>query len=307
MENPSSGSGVHLKHRISKREYKVVLSKTYVGAILLMHMYQGKREVGFNCRSASFDLASPELRVPDFEVRSVHESTTSPINPPLWLLPRLPHEEHTIALTLILASFISIRFKLSIEQAKLSKQSITEGAAIRIVLLTLQGCTATHTCHQLPLFACHRSRDDNNDATTTLRPQLRSSPESHLFVGNPHGSPAEVPVQPQTMCAWSQAGLEKPFIHFADRATALPDSELLRLLGFEWGEVLGREGSVSPMCGCTLLLGSPHKNSGLRRCSTRQPTVYSYTASHRSPCIRVDSPTQFHHHRHDHYHHDSQF
>src|ERR1041385_8552569 len=84
------------------------------------------------------------------------------------------------------------------------------------------------------------------------------------------------------------------------------NSELLRLLGFERGDVLGREGSVSPMCGCTLLLGSPHKNSDLRRCSTRQPTVYSYTTSHRSPCIRVDSPTQFHFHQHHvHYHPDS--
>src|SRR3954453_5586038 len=45
---------------------------------------------------------------------------------------------------------------------------------------------------------------------------------------------------------------------------------------------------------------------GLKAVFKRQPTVYSYTASHRSPCIRVDSPTQFHHHRHDHYHHDSQ-
>src|SRR3954467_6158132 len=71
------------------------------------------------------------------------------------------------------------------------------------------------------------------------------------------------------------------------------NSELLRLLGFERGEVLGREGSVSPMCGCTLLLGSPHKNSYLTRCSTRQPIVYSNTSSHRSPCIRVDSPTHF--------------
>src|SRR3954463_3002932 len=110
---------------------------------------------------------------------------------------------------LIWASFISIQFKLTNNRAKLSKQSITADAAIRIVLLTLQGCTATHTCHQLPLFACHRSRDDSDDATTTLHPQLRSSPESHLFEGNPHGSPAEVPVQPQTMCAGSQAGLEK--------------------------------------------------------------------------------------------------
>src|SRR3954468_15781674 len=31
---------------------------------------------------------------------------------------------------------------------------------------------------------------------------------------------------------------------------------------------------------------------GLGQCSTRQPTVYSYTASHRSPLFRVDSPTR---------------
>src|SRR4051812_34572808 len=45
---------VHLKHKLSKREYKVVLSKTYGGAILLMHMYQGKGRWGSTCRSASF-------------------------------------------------------------------------------------------------------------------------------------------------------------------------------------------------------------------------------------------------------------
>src|SRR3954462_12513316 len=61
------------------------------------------------------------------------------------------------------------------------------------------------------------------------------------------------------------------------------------------------------MCGCTLLLGAPHKNSNLRRCSTRQPTIYSYTTSHRSPYIRVDSPTQLHLLQHDCYHPDSQF
>src|SRR4051812_43752342 len=64
---------------------------------------------------------------------------------------------------------------------------------------------------------------------------------------------------------------------------------------------------MSSMCGCTLCLGLPYNKSGLRRCSTRQPTVYSYTTSHRSPCIRVDSPTQFHLHQHHvHYHPDSQ-
>ena len=54
---------VHLKHKLSKREYKGVLSKTYRGAILLMHMFQGKGRWGLTCRS--FDLANPELRVPD--------------------------------------------------------------------------------------------------------------------------------------------------------------------------------------------------------------------------------------------------
>src|SRR3954466_16179031 len=56
-----------------------------------------------------------------------------------------PTRKHAIALTLILVIFISIQFKLSNNQAMLSKQSITADAAIRIVLLTLQGWTATHT------------------------------------------------------------------------------------------------------------------------------------------------------------------
>src|SRR3954462_4724549 len=83
---------VHIKHKLSKREYKGVLNKTYGGAILLMHMCQGKGRWGLTCRS--FDLASPELRVPDFEVRSVHESITyhQPITP-LWCPSRLPHEK----------------------------------------------------------------------------------------------------------------------------------------------------------------------------------------------------------------------
>ena len=61
------------------------------------------------------------------------------------------------------------------------------------------------------------------DAATTLHPQHRPNPESRLSEGDPYGSPAEVPVQPQMMCAWSQAGLEKPVIHLADRATNLPE------------------------------------------------------------------------------------
>src|SRR3954466_591996 len=63
-----------------------------------------------------------------------------------------PARRHVIALTLILVCFRSIRFKLSNNQAKLSKQSITADAAIRIVLLTLQGCTATHTWSSFTAF-----------------------------------------------------------------------------------------------------------------------------------------------------------
>src|ERR1043165_9375320 len=55
-----------------------------------------------------------------------------------------PTRRHAIALTLILVCFRSIRFKLSNNQAKISKQSITVDTAIRIVLLTLQGCSTTH-------------------------------------------------------------------------------------------------------------------------------------------------------------------
>src|ERR1043165_5200915 len=73
-----------------------------------MHMYQGKGRWGSSCRS--FDLAIPELRVPDFEVRSVHESNNyHQAITPLWFPSRLPHEKVHQALTLILASFRSIR------------------------------------------------------------------------------------------------------------------------------------------------------------------------------------------------------
>src|SRR4051812_12062357 len=189
-----------------------------------MHMYQGKGRWGLLAENASFDLANPELRVPDFEVRGVHESTTfSNQLHHYGAFLDFPERRHAIALTLILVRFRSIWFKLSNNQAKLSMQSITADTAILIVLLTLQGCTTTHTCHHLPPFACRRSRGDSEDATTTLHPELRSSPESRLSEGDPYGSPAEVPVQPQTMCAGSQGCLEKPFIHLADRATTLPE------------------------------------------------------------------------------------
>src|SRR4051812_234690 len=102
---------------------------------------------------------------------------------------------------------------------------------------------------------------------------------------------------PRKCVRGAKAGLGRAVLSLGNQATNLPE---LRTTG----DSLDREGvsyyvergSVCPTCGSTLHLGSPHKNSGLVRCSTRQPTVYSYTTSHRSPCIRVDSPTQFYLH-----------
>ena len=45
-----------LKHKLSKREYKVVLNKTYIRTILLMLRCQGKGKWG--CNAESFDLAN---------------------------------------------------------------------------------------------------------------------------------------------------------------------------------------------------------------------------------------------------------
>ena len=44
-----------LKHKLNKREYKDVLSKTYIRTILPMLRYQGKGMWG--CKAESFDLA----------------------------------------------------------------------------------------------------------------------------------------------------------------------------------------------------------------------------------------------------------
>src|ERR1043165_3266941 len=60
-------------------------------------------------------------------------------------------------------------FKLSNNQAKLSKQSITADTAIRIVLLTLQGCTTfTHMIITYHFRPRHRSRGASEDAHHNL-------------------------------------------------------------------------------------------------------------------------------------------
>src|SRR3954467_10777874 len=98
-----SGSGFHLKHRISKHEYKVVLRKTYIGTILLMHMYQGKGRWGFNAEVPALTWLVLYYEYQN-EVRSVHKSIYPSLQTitPLRCRPRLPTRKHAIALTLIL-------------------------------------------------------------------------------------------------------------------------------------------------------------------------------------------------------------
>ena len=62
-----------LKHRISKHEYKDVLSKTYIRSILVMHMYQGKGKWGFNAEVPALTWLVMYYKYQK-EVRSVHES-----------------------------------------------------------------------------------------------------------------------------------------------------------------------------------------------------------------------------------------
>src|SRR4051812_6588052 len=93
MKNPPSGSVVHLKHRLSKREYKVVLSKTYVGTILLMHMYQGKGRWGSLAEVSALTwlVLNYEYQTCGKKRTRVHYNSSS--NTPLWILPRLSHEK----------------------------------------------------------------------------------------------------------------------------------------------------------------------------------------------------------------------
>src|SRR4051812_25905402 len=105
---PPSGSVVSsLKHKLSKCEYKDVLSKTYIGTILLVHMYQGKGRWGLTYRSASFDLANLYYEY-QREVRTYTSPSNSlqPIHHYGYSLD-FPTRKHDIALTLILASFNS--------------------------------------------------------------------------------------------------------------------------------------------------------------------------------------------------------
>src|ERR1041384_650041 len=118
-----------------------------------------------------------------------------------------PTRRHTKALTLILVSFRSILFKLSNNQAKLSKQSITADTTIRIVLLTMQGCTTfTHMTITYRLRPRHRSRGASGDAHHNLYLTAHLVHESRLpRLVTTTVNPAGLPKWTQTMCAWCES------------------------------------------------------------------------------------------------------
>src|SRR3954462_13601985 len=114
--------------------------------------------------------------------------------------------KHAIALTLILASFISIQFNLSNNKAKLSKKSITAATAIRIVLLTLPGCTtSTHMIISYRLCTRHHSRGAGEDAHHNCYLIADLVHESRLpGLVSTIVNPTSLPKWTQTMCVWCE-------------------------------------------------------------------------------------------------------
>src|SRR4051812_106329 len=111
-----------------------------------MHMYQGKREVGFNTEGPDLTWIVMYYEYQN-KVRSVHKSIypSLPNNYTTMVPLSTSHEKSRHRTHDYLGKFPKYPFRLSNNQAKLSKQSITTDTALLIVLLTLQGCTTfTH-------------------------------------------------------------------------------------------------------------------------------------------------------------------
>src|ERR1043165_1846450 len=126
---------------------------------------------------------------------------------PLWCLSRLPHEKARHSTHAYLGVFYKYPVQLSNNQAKLSKQSITADTAIRIVLLTLQGCTTfTHMIISYCFRPRHQSRGVSEDAHHNCYLIADLVHESRLprlvtTIVNPVG----LPKWTHTMCAWCES------------------------------------------------------------------------------------------------------
>src|SRR3954463_6658788 len=116
-----SGSVVStLKHKLSKREYKVVLSKTYIRTILLMLRYQGKGKWGCNAEALTWLSCTMTTKSQDERRTRVHLvlNTTSIHHHGFSL--DFPTRKQSKALTLLLR-FLEYPFEFSNNQVKVSK------------------------------------------------------------------------------------------------------------------------------------------------------------------------------------------
>ena len=125
-----------------------------------MHMYQGKGGGVQFAEALTWVILNYEYQNSG---KSIHESTTkSPTNTPLWILPRLTHEEAHHSTHAYLASFRSIHSSCLIIRYRFQVVHDRERGYSNS-LLTLQGCKLHTHNHQLTPFARHRSRGDSQD------------------------------------------------------------------------------------------------------------------------------------------------
>src|SRR4051812_40394143 len=137
-----------------------------------MHMYQGKWWWGSKAEVPTLTWLVLSYDYQN-EVRSVHESIypSLPNNYTTMVPLSTSHEKARHSTHAYLGKFYKYPFKLSNNQAKLSKHSITADTAIRIVLLTLQGCTTfTHMTISYHLCTRHHSRGVGEDVHHNTSP-----------------------------------------------------------------------------------------------------------------------------------------
>src|SRR3954469_21283182 len=109
-----------LKHKLSKHEYKVVLSKTYIRTILLMLRYQGKGSGVVMQKALTWLTCTTTTKSQDERRTRVHLILiTTSIHHHESLLD-FPTRKQSKALTLILR-FLEYPFELSNNQLKVSK------------------------------------------------------------------------------------------------------------------------------------------------------------------------------------------
>ena len=108
----------------------------------------------------------------------------------------------------------------------LSKQSITADTAIRIFLLTLQGCTATHmkssvTAFGLDTIKAGVDEDNFHNLYLTAFSKFKGAAYLGWF---PHREPGRsTEVVPEDVCVVRKPVSVEPFSHLATRPQYLPE------------------------------------------------------------------------------------